>query len=87
MVVPIVDPSGDLVRAIVENYRGCLDLIEQFEGARVERERGYVRWTSAIRLSLFNGVLGAPAACEMDAAVDDVLAPFDGGGHPTLPES
>jgi hypothetical protein len=53
MVVPIVDPGGYLVRAIVENYRGCLDLIDQFEGARVERERGYVRWTSAIRIPLF----------------------------------
>jgi hypothetical protein len=78
----MVVPGGDLVRAIVENYRGCLDLIEQFEGARVERERGYVRWTSAIRLPLFNGVLGAPAAGDLDAAVDDVPAPFDDGDIP-----
>ena len=82
---PILDASpGDLVQAIEDSFRGWLPVFEQLEDARLEYLNGCVRWTSAIRLPLFNGVIGVPTGGDLGPAVDEVLAPFNEGDIPLL---
>jgi GNAT superfamily N-acetyltransferase len=69
---------------IVANFRGWFPLLDQLEGARLEHGDSYSRWTSAVRLPLFNGVLGFPEADSLEPAIDEVLAPFDEGDIPLL---
>jgi hypothetical protein len=76
--------SGDRVTLLEENLRAWLPLFELLEGARFEEKDSYVRWTSATRLPLFNGVLGAPAAADLGPAIDYALAPFDEGDIPLV---
>jgi GNAT superfamily N-acetyltransferase len=80
-----VAPNDGLpIEIMVANLRGWLPLFEQLEGARLEHGGGYSRWTSAIRLPFFNGVLGVPEGEDLDRAIDRVLAPFDEGDIPLL---
>jgi len=82
---PLVDPSPEeLIAAIEENWRGWLPLFECFDGGRVEHRNGYVRWFSSIRMPFFNGIWGVPASDDLDAGIDEALAPFDAGAVPLL---
>jgi GNAT superfamily N-acetyltransferase len=82
---PLVDPTPDeLVKAIEDNWYGWLPLFERFDGGSVERKNGYVRWLSSIPMAFFNGICGVPANGDLDAGIDDALAPFDAGGIPLL---
>jgi GNAT superfamily N-acetyltransferase len=82
---PLVDASpGELVKAIEENWNGWLPLFERFDGGSIERKDGYVRWLSSIRMPFFNGISGVPATDDLDAGIDEALAPFDDAGLPLL---
>jgi GNAT superfamily N-acetyltransferase len=82
---PLVDPTpGELDKAIEDNWYGWLPLFERFDGGSVERKDGYVRWLSLIPMPFFNGICGVPASGDLDAGIDDALAPFDARGIPLL---
>ncbi len=76
--------SPELVKAIEDNWYGWLPLLERFDGGRVERRDGYVRWLCSIPMPFFNGICGVPATDDLDAGLDDALAPFDAGSIPLL---
>jgi len=65
-----------------QNFRGWLPILGRVDGAHVEEVEGCTRWTSAVPLPLFNGVLGAPVGADIEGAIDRVLEPFD---HRRLP--
>jgi NAD(P)-binding Rossmann-like domain len=73
-----------LTRATEDNLRGWLPVFERLDGAHLEEIAGCARWTSSMRLPLFNGVIGAPAGGDLRAAVDEILRPFDDGDIPLL---
>lgn len=77
------DPD-EVVKAIEDNWYGWLPLFERFDGGRVEHRDGYVRWRSAIPMPFFNGICGVPASEDLDAGIDDALAPFEAAGLPLL---
>jgi GNAT superfamily N-acetyltransferase len=84
-VEPLVHPGvGELTKAIEDNWYGWLPLLERFDGGSVEQRDGYVLWRSSIPMPFFNGICGVPASGDLDAGIDDALAPFDAGGTPLL---
>ena len=81
----ILEPRDvDPVETIVANLLGWLPVFERFPGARMDHAAGCTRWLSDIALPLFNGAIGIPTGDDLEAAVADVLEPFDAARVPLL---
>jgi GNAT superfamily N-acetyltransferase len=76
--------QADPAAMIEANLLGWIPVFERFPGGRSDRAAGCARWTSAVPLPLFNGVIGMPQGDDVDASVGTVLEPFETGGIPVL---
>jgi GNAT superfamily N-acetyltransferase len=79
----LTDPSS-VPRAIADSFLAWIPIVERFDGARLERGDGFVRWTSDVALPVFNGVITDLERPVTDDWVDEMLTPFDRPRVPLL---
>jgi GNAT superfamily N-acetyltransferase len=74
-----VNAVTDAVTArIVDNFTAWLPLLRHLDGADFQERHGVVSWTSVVPYPMFCGLWGPPEAEDVESAVDELLARFEG---------